>query len=312
MTRKVFCVLISIALVLGTARILYAVEETADIVFDLLERVDRRTATYETQQEEADGQIRRARREAEAAVARFSQAEAEGDEIAAEDARADLIKATASELVAKQRQVRQTQDVYAGNHRDLKELLRHLGRNPRLGGGQGGAEAFARTLRTTRQFGADVKGMLMSFAEIAQAARDPLLRAKLAGAAGSLQAINRGLEALQGRARSGRGDLREVAQQVQGYLEAMDSALAQLVMARRFLDDEETKLRIANRLSTIRLISRRVAGVDLKPQRPTELFTRFLRDAEELGARTDALLFPPHEQEEDFDPQEEIGTLFQE
>lgn len=312
MTHRVFCLTLALALLLGTTPITHAVEETADIVFDLLERVDRRTAAYETQQASVEGQTRLARKEAEAAMARLSQAETDGDEIEAEDARADLVKGIARELAAKQRQVRQAQEVYAGNRRDLEELQRHLQRSSRLGWGQGGEEAFARTLRTTQEFGVGVKSMLVSFADIAQAARDPLLRAKLAAAAGSLQAINRGLEAMRARAHSGRGDLREVAQQVQGYLDSMDSAMAQLAMARRFLDDEETKLRVANRLSTIRLISRRVAGVDLKPQRPTDLFDRFLRDAEEMGARTDALLFPPQEKEEGFDPHEEIGTLFQE
>jgi len=305
-------VLIVIALGLGTTSLAYAVEETTDIVFDTLERVERRTAGYEERRVGFANEIRRARQEAESAIEKLSRAEAEGDEVAVEEARADLVKATATELAAKRRQVDQAFKVYGDNHRDLEVLLRHFQRSPRSGEGQDGEEAFVRTLRITQQFGTNVKQMLLSFSDLARAARDPQLRSKLASAAGSLQAVNRGLEAMNARVRSGSGDPREVARKVSGYMDALDSAIAQLVMARRFLDEEETKLQVANHLSLIRLISRRVAGVDLKPHRPTDLFERFLHDTEEMNVRTDSLLFPPQEKEENFDAQTEMGELFQE
>lgn len=210
-----------------------------------------------------------------------------------EEVRADLHVAVARELAVQQQKVRRAQEVYLENREDLARLLPHLSKHGGSGNSTRDQEALSHLISSSREFGTSIKGMLLYFDQIAKDSHEPVFRSKVASATGSLRALSRSLTLLQERqAFMEGGGLQEIGDVVSGYIGALDSAIAQLALAKALLEDQEVKLRVANRISTLLLVSRRVSGTTLDPNRPTDLIDGIMQEVEQRDMEVDRYLFP--------------------
>jgi hypothetical protein len=138
-----------------------AIERTADIVFDTFERIDQRQADFEALSGDLDGELARSHEEEKETVGRFQQAEAQGNKVGVEQARADLVVSFSRQLSVHQQRVHQAQQLYEANREDLIRLLPYLKREARRGGSPEGREAIEHFIRHSHRFATDVKGMLL-------------------------------------------------------------------------------------------------------------------------------------------------------
>jgi len=300
--KSAFYVIVIVSLLLtllGTQG--QAIERTADIVFDTFERIDQRQADFEALSADLDGKLTRAREEKKEAVGRFQQAEARGDKVGVEQARADLVVSFSRQLFVHQQRVQQAQQLYEANREDLIRLLPYLEREARRGGSPEGREAMERFIRHSHRFATDVRGMLLYYNRIARDTKDPLSRYHLAAAVGSINALDQGLRLLEARQNTPTGDLSRLLQMVKGYIITFDSAIAQLAVVRKILERQEVKLSVLNELAMLEILNQRAGMGPIRPGTPVEIAGPVIRDIEELDQEIDAYMPLPEEDEEEFD-----------
>ncbi len=281
------------------------IERTSNMVFEVFERIDQRQADYEEISADLDAELARAKEEEEEAAGRFQKAQRQGDAVAVEKARADLVVAFARQLSANQRGVQHILELYTANRDDLVRLLPYLEREARRGGPDGRKDTD-RFIRHASTFGPDVKGMLKYYTRLARDTRDPLLRSYLASTAASLRALEQEVRLLKTR-QSLNGNAGQLLNLVKGYITTFDSAIAQLAVARKLMENQEVKLRILNQLVILKILTLRAGMGPLRPGTPPEILGKIIRGTEELDRKMD--LYMPLEDGEEFDLEGYIDAL---
>ena len=262
MLKRIVIVVTVVGLCLTGPSPSHAVERTTDFVFKTFERIAGRSTAYKRDVVQLQHTIDQAQARMQEIRTQLDQAQAAGDEVAQAKQRANLMVERARYLRAHAARMKLAQENFRASRDDLESLLPGLERQAAQLGRSTDRQQF---VSDAVSFGENMKAIIGSYA---QATDDPLVQAQLAAALNSLKILRYQLQTDQA---SAAGSLTHFIDTVRGYITTLDSALVQVEVGAKVLQNKRIQLQAISKVEAIDVLRLRLDLPPIHPGEPLDL-----------------------------------------